>query len=32
MRDILIHDYFGVNTQGIWETVKKNLPELKEKI
>lgn len=32
MRNILIHDYFGVNIQVVWETAKNDLPELKEKI
>jgi len=32
MRDLLIHDYFGVNIEVIWETVKNDLPELKEKV
>jgi uncharacterized protein with HEPN domain len=32
MRDILIHDYFGVNIKVIWETAKKDLADLKEKI
>jgi uncharacterized protein with HEPN domain len=32
MRDLLIHDYFGVNIQVVWETAKKDLPELKEKV
>ena len=32
MRDILIHDYFGINTAVVWETAKMDLPELKEKI
>lgn len=32
MRDLLIHDYFGVNIQVVWETAKKDLPDLKEKI
>jgi len=32
MRDILIHDYFGVNVNVVWETAKKDLPELKEKL
>ena len=32
MRDILIHDYFGINTEVIWETAKKDLPELKDNI
>jgi len=32
MRDKLIHAYFGVNLELVWETVKKNIPELKQKI
>ena len=30
MRDKLIHGYFGVNLNLVWETVKKNLPDLKK--
>ena len=32
MRDKLIHEYFGVNMELVWETVKKDLPELKKEI
>ncbi len=32
MRDMLIHDYFGVNINVVWETVSKDFPELKNKI
>lgn len=32
MRDLLVHDYFGVNIQVVWETANKDLPVLKEKI
>jgi len=32
MRDILIHDYFGVDTKAVWNTCKKDLPELKKKL
>jgi len=32
MRDILIHDYFGINTEVVWKTAREDLPELKEKI
>ncbi len=32
MRDLLIHDYFGVNIKVVWETAKNDLPDLKEKI
>jgi uncharacterized protein with HEPN domain len=27
MRDILIHDYFGVDLETVWETVKTDLPK-----
>ena len=32
MRDILIHEYFGVNMKRVWRTVKKDLPDLKKNI
>lgn len=32
MRDKLIHQYFGVNIKKVWQTVKKDIPILKEKI
>lgn len=32
MRDKLIHDYFGVNLNIVWEVVEKEIPSLKEKI
>jgi len=32
MRDKLIHEYFGVNLELVWTTVKNNLPELKKQI
>lgn len=32
MRNILIHEYFGVNTNRVWKTIKNNLPDLKDKI
>ncbi len=32
MRDKLIHQYFGVNLDLVWETVRKNLPKLKVEI
>jgi len=31
-RDKMIHHYFGVNLDIIWNIIKKNLPELKKKI
>lgn len=32
MRDILIHDYFGINTEVVWETTQKDLPNLKTQL
>ncbi|MDK2954787.1 MAG: hypothetical protein PWQ57_283 [Desulfovibrionales bacterium] len=28
MRNILIHNYFGINAEMVWETVQKDLPQL----
>jgi uncharacterized protein with HEPN domain len=32
MRDKLIHDYFGVDVDAVWETVNKDIPALKLEI
>jgi len=32
MRDVIIHEYFGVDLDLVWATVKKDLPALKRKI
>jgi uncharacterized protein with HEPN domain len=32
MRDKLIHQYFGVNLDLVWETINTKLPELKSQI
>jgi len=32
MRDKLIHDYFGINLQLVWDAVIRDLPDLKRKI
>jgi uncharacterized protein with HEPN domain len=32
MRDILTHDYFGVNLERVWKTIKNDLPPLKKEI
>ncbi len=32
MRDVLIHDYFEVDLQIVWDVVKNRLPELKSHI
>ncbi len=29
MRDVLIHDYFGVDLETVWMTVTENLPQVK---
>ena len=29
MRDKLIHDYLGIDTQVVWITIKKDIPELR---
>jgi uncharacterized protein with HEPN domain len=32
MRNVLVHDYFRVNLEIVWETVDKHLPALKENV
>jgi len=32
MRDKLIHDYFGVDIDAVWDTVKKDIPILKKEV
>jgi len=32
LRDVLIHAYFGVDVEIVWNVVKNKIPELKEKI
>jgi uncharacterized protein with HEPN domain len=32
MRDKLIHDYFGVDIEKVWDTTQEDLPVLKEKV
>lgn len=32
MRDKLIHEYFGVDIERVWDTIQKDLPLLKEQI
>lgn len=32
MRNILIHEYFGVDVDTIWHTAKTHLPELKKQL
>lgn len=32
MRDVLIHEYFGVNQERVWNAIKKDLRPLKKEI
>jgi uncharacterized protein with HEPN domain len=32
MRDVLVHDYFGIDTEKVWNVVANEIPDLKEKI
>lgn len=32
LRDVLIHDYFGVDLEVVWSVVENELPKLKEQI
>jgi len=32
MRNILVHDYFRINQEIVWETIEKHVPPLKEQI
>jgi uncharacterized protein with HEPN domain len=32
LRDIIIHEYFGIDEEIIWDIIKNKLPDLKEKI
>jgi len=32
MQDKLIHDYFGVDIERVWDTVKEDLPVLKKQV
>ena len=32
MRNVLVHDYFGVDLEEIWRVVERDLPDLKNKL
>jgi len=32
MRNVFVHEYFGVDTKLVWEIIINDLPELKEKV
>ncbi|MBU4344196.1 MAG: DUF86 domain-containing protein [Proteobacteria bacterium] len=31
-RDVLIHDYFGIDLESVWDTIKNNIPPFKQHI
>jgi uncharacterized protein with HEPN domain len=31
-RDVLIHAYFGIDMEAVWDTLKKNIPAFKEHV
>lgn len=31
-RNVLIHNYFGLDLESIWDTIKKNIPNLKKHV
>lgn len=31
-RDVLIHGYFGIDLEAVWDTLKNNIPSLKKQI
>ena len=32
MRNIFVHEYFGIDTNLIWEIIRDDLPDLKNKV
>ena len=32
MRNVFVHEYFGVDSNIVWQIIKDDLPELKEKV
>ena len=32
LRDVLIHEYFGIDNNLVWGTIKDNLPRVKEQL
>ena len=32
MRNVFVHEYFGIDSSLVWEIIKNDIPELKEKI
>ena len=31
-RDVLIHDYFGIDIEAVWDTLRNNIPSFKKQI
>ena len=31
-RDVLIHDYFGIDLEAVWDTVRNNIPSFKKQV
>jgi uncharacterized protein with HEPN domain len=32
MRNVFVHEYFGIDTKLVWEIIKNDIPDLKEKV
>jgi uncharacterized protein with HEPN domain len=32
MRNVVAHEYFGINVKRVWKTIERDIPELKNKI
>lgn len=32
MRNILVHDYFAIDVEAVWQAVERDIPELKRKV
>jgi uncharacterized protein with HEPN domain len=32
MRNILVHEYFGMDLEAVWRAIERDLPELKAKL
>ena len=31
-KDVLIHDYFGIDLEAVWDTLRNNIPSFKQQI
>lgn len=32
MRNVFVHEYFGIDSSIVWEIIKRDIPDLKEKL